>query len=48
MEHRALYRKLPNTATFSSEANIVVTLKARFSQRVNISPRLVRKAWAPC
>src|SRR5260370_9100704 len=43
-----LYRKSPNTATFSSAANTAVTLKAWFSQRVNMLPRLSMKACGPC
>jgi hypothetical protein len=42
-----LYRKSPNTATFSPEANIVATLNARVSHRVKILPRLSRNACGP-
>jgi hypothetical protein len=41
-DHLVGHRQSPNTATFSSDPNIVVTLKAWFSQRVNINPRLSR------
>ena len=44
---KALLRRRGATATFSSEPNIALTLNAWFSQRVNIVPRLSRKACGP-